>query len=322
MKKLFLLIGCVALLAAACSAPETTTPVVISLPPAQSTPAQATPKSEESAQAQTPQASQGAQASSSPQQLTSGEATVWEGAPEPFTADLNGDGKEETISLESGATEDDYHLIKITDQDGKEYTRQIEPEEALSGAEIWQTAWGDVNTADTYQEVFVTVDYASSDYETFCFRFDGQQILKTSASGTLKGLENGRIVIENFVDILGTWAAVMPYQLTEAFQMEPIEGAFWQIDTQDAAQGEEAYPLKARKDFACEEIQDGMAQKITVSKGTAMRLSATDGETVAYLETQDGRYLKLSISRQTSPWSILIGGVPEDELLEGMMYAG
>ena len=276
MKRIILLLLCITVcMGAACSGPKVTAPVTVSVPPSMS--AQATEKPSPAAtkapvsQGETLSPSKTAEIT--PQVL---EFSKWEeDIPETLKQDIDGDGKEEAISLEKMASEDtpDYSYLKVTDDDGKEYTESIETEEAIEGGAVQALAMGDLNPTDSFKEIFVTIDRQSADDETFCFRFDGEKLQKAHAPGAIESLENGNIVLRNTVNVFGSWQGLLPYQITDEFQMEPVEGALWQVVQADT---EHPFSLTVKKDFTCEEIKDGMTEKITVSKGTSLRLTATD----------------------------------------------
>lgn len=116
------------------------------------------------------------------------------------------------------------------------------------------------------------------------------------------------IELSSIVQLLGTWTG------TKAYTFDPTAGTF-------AADSDAFIIADERPIHTSVEIEvtiGGKAEKLTA--GTKLQMLRTDGESYAELRTADGRECRIDITRKDG--QALIGGVPEWECFDDLLYAG
>lgn len=170
---------------------------------------------------------------------------------------------------------------------------------------------------DGVATLMATVDLASSDYVTSCWQLrDGKPVQTgTALDGTVNGATpDGEIILERPVNVLGTWWASRYYDMDEAGVLAPVEGSLWEIVPADDMH------LVTAATVPVEMLADDGFQADTVPAGTNLTPMATDDEQYFYFILDSGREGRIVFERRD--YEIWIGGKPETELFEQLMYAG
>jgi hypothetical protein len=80
--------------------------------------------------------------------------------------------------------------------------------------------------------------------------------------------------------------------------------------------------LTAKEEFTCEEVDEegNRTGSITVPAGTKMTLLRTDNISVVDLSMEDGRIVRVEVSKDQYPYTV--DGKEIEEVFDGMMFAG
>lgn len=167
------------------------------------------------------------------------------------------------------------------------------------------------------EEVYclIEVDVASDDYETTVYRLTDGVIEKVAQVGAAidKGNVNSEsIVMESWVDLLGTYGGIKTYRFDE-------NGEF---GTED-----EEYILH-RNDFVLTTTQNISVTlddtESILPVGSHIIINATDGETYVKFTIQEtGQIGVMKVSREeTDYYNVTIDGMNENECFESLPYAG
>ncbi len=256
-------------------------------------------------------------------------------------ADLDGDGREETATMVS--VEDEYgwlqNVFTVTTADGEEYA--FHP-----GEETWLTELQylsalqiiDLDPEDGLLEVVVSGDYASDDFATLLFRFDGKEISLAGhvdgdgreypgIYGEFRGIgEDGAIIIGNHVDMLGTWWGMRPYTLSgSGFTFAPAPDTLWvrSIDLGDPETWSGDYGPALEVASPLPVTLEG--EETLLPAGLRLIITAGDGDTYMEFVTEDGRAGSVSYDasiRGESGWDRSICGLDETVYFTTLPYAG
>lgn len=170
---------------------------------------------------------------------------------------------------------------------------------------------------DGVATLLATVDLASNDYVTGCWQLrDGKPVQTgTLIDGTVSGATpDGELIVERPVNVLGTWWASRYYDMDAAGALAPVEGSLWEIVPADDMQ------LVTAATVPVEMLADDGFEAGTVPAHTNITPMATDDEQYFYFILDSGREGRIVFERRE--YEIWIGGKPETELFEQLMYAG
>lgn len=247
----------------------------------------------------------------------------------PYAVDLDLDGRMELIDLRAipGADEYPRWAIVLT-KDGEERLFQTEIPYDMPH-DLWL---GDLNEDGAY-ELFFHGDMASDDYLIYGFRSDLDCLLfepderavrweepkqSTVFAGYIDGFEDGHIVIEGAVDMLGTHWGVRNFALGDDGVIGPVS-TVWTFNDEIEADRQltvtrelTAYKANLRKD---------PGEAFTLKIGEKICPLASDGCERLWFETEEGQggVLLLTPDKENM-W--LIDGIPEAEYFESLPYAG
>ncbi len=247
----------------------------------------------------------------------------------PCAADLDGDGALETVDLVTYVPEDEYPRWAVTvTKDGRESRFETD----IPCDMPYDLFMGDLDEDGAY-ELFFHGDLASSDYLIYAWRWDlsclffepDERAIRWEGDGEsnvfdgyIDGFEDGHIVIEGVVDMLGTHWGVRNYALGDDGIIGPVSSVWTFNDEIEAdrlltvTKELTAYKAAVRKD---------PGEAFTVEAGEKILPLASDGCERLWFETEDGKNgVLLLVPDEENMW--LIDGVPEAEYFESLPYAG
>ena len=247
----------------------------------------------------------------------------------PYAADLDGDGGRDIVDLKTYVGADEYpRWVIVLTKDGQEKRFETDvPEDMPCDLFV-----GDLDEDGAY-EIFFHGDMASDDYLIYGFTSDldclffepderavrwEEPAASSVFAGYIDGFEDGHIVIEGAVDMLGTHWGVRNYALGEDGTIGPVSTVWTFNDEIEADRALivtrtlTAYKAAARKD---------PGEAFTLEPGEKILPLASDGCERLWFETEKGMggVLLLTPDRENM-W--LIDGTPEAEFFESLPYAG
>ena len=247
----------------------------------------------------------------------------------PCSADLDGDGAMETVDLVTHVPEDEYPRWALTvtkDGQQKRFETDIPCDMPY---DLWM---GDLDEDGGY-ELFFHGDMASDDYLIYGFRWDLSPLLfdpderairweepkqSTVFDGYIEGFEDGHIVIDGVVDMLGTHWGVRYYSLGDDGIIGPMS-AVWAFDDEV----EEDRSLIVTRELTAYKaaVRKDPGEAFTVEPGETLIPLASDGCERMWFKTGKGKSGVLLLTPdEENMW--LIDGVPEAEYFETLPYAG
>ena len=245
--------------------------------------------------------------------------------------DLNGDGADEELRLRLDGDPDYPQLTAVvTGTDGAvyEYTTDITYYERIYATDI---------DGDGKQELLLSGDMASSDYYTWCLRYDDENGLTvvqfpnterdkgaSSAAhtecgyGLLTDISDGVITLSGSQDILGTWFASrrVSYNAEEGCFDFADDGAYV-IDLSEHDWSDEYRTLCTTCELAA--TVDG--KSVTLAVGTKLVPYASDLESYVDVLCEDGTIARIEISANPDNYGYLIGDMEDSACFEYMPYA-
>ena len=248
----------------------------------------------------------------------------------PCSVDLDGDGTEEIVDLIllPGKADECLRWAISVIQDGqtKQFVTDILED---MPHDLWV---GDLDEDGGY-EVFFHGDAASDDYLIYGFRHDLTPLLfepddrlvrydeatvSNVFAGRIEGFEDGHIVIEGVVDMLGTHWGVRNFAIGDDGIIGPVS-TVWELDEEIEAdrpltvqRALTAYKARERKD---------PGEAFTLEAGERIYPVCTDGFSRLWFRTEDGRSGVLLLEAdEEHMW--LIDGTPEAEYFEFLPYSG
>ena len=247
----------------------------------------------------------------------------------PYVVDLDEDGTVETVDLVTYVPADEYPRWAITVNKNDQEKRFETDIPYDMPHDLWV---GDLNEDGAY-ELFFHGDMASDDYLIYGFRSDLSSLLfepderavrweepKESSvfAGYIDGFEDGHIVIEGVVDMLGTHWGVRNFALGEDGVIGPVS-TVWTFNDEIEADRQltvvkelTAYRAAVRKD---------PGEAFALNPGERILPLASDGCERLWFETEEGKGGVLLLTPdEENMW--LIDGVPEAEYFESLPYAG
>ncbi len=248
----------------------------------------------------------------------------------PCTVDLDGDGTMETVDMTTRPEESDgcpRWAVSVTRGD------QVKLAETdILDDMPWDLWVGDLDEDGSY-EIFFHGDEASDDYIIYAWRHDltpisfepDDRLVRgnceqdlTTFAGYVEGFEDGHMVIQGFVDMLGTHWGVRTFAIGDDGVIGPMSTvwAFEEMDDRFLTVKKEltAYKAKVRKEAG---------EAFLLPVGEKVYPLASDGCERMWFRTGSGKtgVLLLTPDEDTSVmWRI--DGVPEAEYFEFLPYSG
>lgn len=247
----------------------------------------------------------------------------------PYVVDLNDDGTLETVDLASYVPEDEcprWEIVMTGDGQEKRFETEIPCD---MPCDLWA---GDLDEDGAY-ELFFHGDMASDDYLIYGFRSDLSSLLfepderavrwddgaKSNVyAGYIEGFEDGHIVIEGVVDMLGTHWGVRNFAIGEDGVIGPVS-TVWTFDDEIEADR----PLTVQRELTAyaAQVRKDPGDAFTLQPGSRIIPLASDGCERLWFETEKGKNgVLLLVPDEEDMW--LIDGVPEAEYFETLPYAG
>ena len=254
-------------------------------------------------------------------------ASIYKETELPVTVNLNGDGKNETISMliEAGDPYFGAHTFVLTDGDGIEHKVEtlIQSNSSVCIADI---------DNDSRFEILLSGDCGSDDYITYAWRltddletipFTGEvrhwaisdKILYVDgAVESVDRAEDGTVSVTlgSFTYMLGTYGSTRPYTMADDGSLVPEKGTLWCFG------GNQIWLVTAAEIPA---TLDGVGAA-SLASGTKIKLTGTNGTDTAYFVTGDSKTGQLSVSYDESKGAWFIGAVNENDAFVTLPYAG
>ena len=247
----------------------------------------------------------------------------------PCSVDLDGDGVPETLDLVTYTEEDGYPRWAISLTAGDEEKRF----ETEIPYDMTHDLWvGDLDEDGAY-EIFFHGDMASDDYLIFGFRHDltpllfepderavrwGGDRIDSVFAGAIEGFEDGHIVIEGSVDMLGTHWGVRNYALGDDGTIGPVS-TVWTFDEEV----ETDRPLTVTRALTAYKagVRRDPGEAFSLEPGERIIPLASDGCSRLWFTTEKGKngVLLLTPDEEAS-W--LIDGVAEADCFDYLPYSG
>ncbi len=248
-----------------------------------------------------------------------------------LTIDLDGDGQKETITVQLTKGQEyelDKHTITITSQSGQTASAEISIADFFTGYAC------DLNS-DGKIELIVSGNDETDYSATWALRYvDGELIfaapcyetedgsIAPSAAGRVIDIVNGEAIIENTVDVLGTWGGITQYQITnDPFSLTRVPGSVW---TRDPAELDAEFwsycTMETIKELPV--TFDGESSPSTLEAGVKIAITESDYESFVAFLTEDGRTGRIAVKSDVENWGWLIDGIHESEYFENIPYAG
>ncbi len=188
---------------------------------------------------------------------------------------------------------------------------------------------------DGATEVLVSGDWASADFVTWGLRWDGHAFQRLSfASDSRSGagagytdegyghvfaIGDGRVTLIGAYDALGTYSATRVYALRDGV-FEFADDGLWHVQVAGYAWD---IPLVTTREVSATFVEDGAEVEGTLPVGARLIITASDGTSVAWFETEDGceGYLSIAPDAQRG-WGSTVDGVPEDDRVQNGAVCG
>ena len=245
----------------------------------------------------------------------------------PYAVDLDGDGVWERVDLIAQPGADDSLRWTLSVQKGEEV--KLFQTDILNDMpfDLWV---GDLDEDGQY-EIFCHGDLASDDYLIYAFRSDmtllffepddrfarwNEETGESSVfAGAIAGFEDGHIIVEGVVDMLGTHWGIRTLAIGDDGVIGPVS-TVWAFDEADrpliVKKALTAYQAKIRKD---------PGEAFTLQPGEKIVATASDGYSRLWFETEQGKSGVLLLTPdEDCMWRI--EGEPEADFFESLPYSG
>lgn len=133
-----------------------------------------------------------------------------------FLFDLNGDGASETISVGLGTEGDTGTELIISVSDNGSFNQAVVDSGYFESAFMAATPGG-------APCLLVCCDYEDDYSSTFACSFSGlKPIVHDRVPGRIKDIKGSEVMINSWVDALGTWSCNRSYRVSDSFVFEPL----------------------------------------------------------------------------------------------------
>ena len=245
----------------------------------------------------------------------------------PYAVDLDGDGTMEVVDLTTLPGTDGLPRWTVSVQRGEE----VKLSQTWIMTDMPYDLWvGDLDEDGRY-ELFFHGDMASNDYLIYAWRCDLTPILfesddryavpteeqdNTVFGGSIDGFEDGHIVVQGVVDMLGTHWGVRTMAIGDDGVIGPVS-TVWEFSEEDdrfltVKKELTAYAARVRKD---------PGEAFRLQPGEKLYPLASDGYSRLWFRTESGKTGVLLLTRDAEHmW--LVDGVPEADYFDTLPYAG
>ena len=226
-----------------------------------------------------------------------------------FSADIDGDGVEETLLL----TEE-------TD------------EQAAFGTSVFLTVTrgGEEQKTKLAQGIFFGAYYMESEGEsglavsatfendvqlTYTFALSGgEPVALAEIYGGILTAENGTAVLLSRLYALGTWSVEIAYEIDPAFGFAPAQDKEWTVLGCE-------HPLTVKKALPVQMDDNGVSWEETLPMGTKLWITDSDGSSYVRFVLEDNRQGMLFYEMKDGI-ATLVDGTPDSDWLDDINYAG
>ena len=214
----------------------------------------------------------------------------------PFTLDLNGDGKDDEISINGGKVDIVSGTASGTFDTGL--------------SEITIATLHD-SDCDGYFELFVGGDMASDDYIVYCLKFDGKTIKDIPFDGEdfifgyVTGFAANEVSVSTRIDVLGTYFYIKNYEYSKG-EFRAVDSSSYKINTEN---------------YIIPTADLSTSEGGVIPAGTEIKITGTDLASYVTVQAKDGTSGTLSLSTTNGDGGWLINGVAESELFQSLPYA-
>lgn len=231
--------------------------------------------------------------------------TLSDAADETLLVDLDGDGARETVRVTSV---DSTYTVSV-ESPGRQAVSVSLPCEYLHCV-----AAVDAVPGDGFREILTCADVCSDDYETVCFRYDGQLRASEAVAGVPLAVRDGELTVSDRTDLLGTRFVEKQYAFSGDVipALRLVEGYLWPYE------GE--HTLKTVRELPVELIMDETYLPTLLPAGEELIPSETDGESVIYFLLADGTAGRILFTKSDTGL-FEIDGRPEADYFEEINYA-
>ena len=240
--------------------------------------------------------------------------------------DLDGDGANETVIIkQEGVEGEEYIALYIFGADGSFHSYDMYV--------MWlENALAKDIDGDGVKEIFISCDYYSDDYVTYCFNYTDAEGLSAlqfagidrygdgepytdGGYGKIEHIYNSTIRLTGSQDVLGTWMAAKEFTLVDG-RFELAEGMYM-FETAESDWIDR--PLILRQDI---EVTAEDGSKLPLKAGEKLLPVASDRETFALMTTEGGRTFNFDIEfNDETGWGWFVNGIYEEDLFEYVPYA-
>lgn len=251
-----------------------------------------------------------------------------------YDVDVDGDGQFEQVQFQTNddySNDDSVELTVIVTKNGSQSTITRDEEIRVSGVYLVQNESGktyiyaDISSYNDYHYIDVFDVSDTNDGPTFVGVSDGPAIYE----GVLT--DAAHMVLANRIDIFGTHDAYAEYTVGEDGMPVMIgsEYRYMNYNQENLFNGssskEAGFSLTLKQDLEVEVSDDASFSSVsneTLSSGTKMYPYATDNSTYVIFKLDDGRYAKVNFEKGADTSSTTVNGTAEDEVFDGIQYAG
>lgn len=237
-------------------------------------------------------------------------------------ADVNGDGKKETVSY---TVERDYYgggrAITVTCDDISFSTKSLIDDGNYAAEGGFESEGYVIHTEDgkTYLYLQHLGDGDGRYMNIFDLTTGAPAYVGFTASSWSESpiTDPDRFVLWDRLDVLGTYNAYKVYHIG-ADGMPQTEDTTFQIDpmTENARN-----KLVSTCDLEVTILDSDSEKQETLPAGTSYTITATDEKSFAEAELEDGRSCRLALKKDDDNWEWKINGVGEYECFETIIYA-
>jgi beta-lactamase regulating signal transducer with metallopeptidase domain len=224
-------------------------------------------------------------------------------AQKKFTADLNGDGTEETIAVCSVKGSYEIRLYVLY---AGGYDKTVVGDGTFKSAYLTRTGNGD-------RCLLVSIDEASEDYLTFPISFNGTDAsVHGETFGYAYGVSGTKVTLSGHLDVIGTWDYTREYKLKNDFTLEKTSDYTILKNWME--------PLHTIRTLPVEMLAGGAYAAGTLPAGTSLQPISTDGSSYIRFKLDDGSTGRILFTRGSNV-EVYIDGVIESEYFDNIAYS-
>ncbi len=227
-----------------------------------------------------------------------------------FSADLNGDGKDETIVVMSmyNVPNDGWETIYLETLENPDKKIVLSDFDWFSQAYLTYTQSGQPC-------VLVSCDGEGGEVITYICSFsDTTPILQNEMYEAVLDINGTDLTMGSWTETIGDWDYTRDYELTDEFELVPVS------DMMIVTQGRE--PLVAIRELPVEMLDDGEYVKDTLPIDTIIWPVSADGNGHMTFRTENGRTVRITYTVDDEYGYALINGLSVDGFFDNIEYWG